>query len=60
MRKPTFGMNLSLDGHITAPGDDLGLSVPSGPVVALSKQGWQEACVKLDSSLAAAAVRIKV
>src|SRR3954453_5213672 len=29
MRKLTFGMNLSLDGYITAPGDDLGWSVPS-------------------------------
>ncbi|GAA2698876.1 hypothetical protein GCM10010412_094970 [Nonomuraea recticatena] len=29
MRKPTFGMNMSLDGYIAAPGDDLGWSVPS-------------------------------
>jgi dihydrofolate reductase len=29
MRKLTFGMNLSLDGYISAPGDDLGWSVPS-------------------------------
>ena len=29
MRKLTFGMNLSLDGYITAPGDDLGWSAPS-------------------------------
>ena len=29
MRKLTFGMNLSLDGYIAAPGDDLGWSVPS-------------------------------
>src|SRR5438552_15047334 len=29
MRKLTFGMNLSLDGYIAAPGDDLGCSVPS-------------------------------
>src|ERR1039457_5069228 len=28
MRKLTFGMNLSLDGYIAAPGDDLGWSVP--------------------------------
>ena len=27
MRKLTFGMNLSLDGYIAAPGDDLGWSV---------------------------------
>src|SRR4029450_10510626 len=25
----TFGMNLSLDGYIAAPGDDIGWSVPS-------------------------------
>ncbi|MEU8205578.1 dihydrofolate reductase [Streptosporangium sp. NPDC049046] len=29
MRKLIFGMNLSLDGYIAAPGDDLGWSVPS-------------------------------
>jgi dihydrofolate reductase len=29
MRKLTFGMNLSLDGYIAAPGDGLGWSVPS-------------------------------
>ena len=29
MRRLTFGMNLSLDGYIAAPGDDLGWSVPS-------------------------------
>jgi dihydrofolate reductase len=29
MRKLSFGMNLSLDGYIVAPGDDLGWSVPS-------------------------------
>src|SRR3954470_24333758 len=29
MRKLTFRMNLSPDGHIAAPGDDLGSSVPS-------------------------------
>ncbi|WP_067820835.1 dihydrofolate reductase family protein [Nocardia inohanensis] len=28
MRKLTFGMNLSLDGYIAAPGDDLGWSAP--------------------------------
>ena len=27
MRKLAFGMNLSLDGYIAAPGDDLGWSV---------------------------------
>lgn len=29
MRKLTFAMNVSLDGYIVAPGDDLGWSVPS-------------------------------
>ena len=29
MRTLTFGMNLSLDGYVAAPGDDLGWSVPS-------------------------------
>src|SRR3981189_402077 len=29
MRKLTFGMNLSLDGYIAAPGDALDWSVPS-------------------------------
>src|SRR5690348_1654149 len=29
MRKLTFGMNLSLDGYIAAPGGDLGWSAPS-------------------------------
>ena len=29
MRKLTYGMNLSLDGYISAPGDDIGWSVPS-------------------------------
>ncbi|MCD4526856.1 dihydrofolate reductase family protein [Nocardioides sp. cx-173] len=29
MAKLTFGMNLSLDGYIAAPGDDIGWSAPS-------------------------------
>jgi dihydrofolate reductase len=29
MRRLTFGMNVSLDGYIAAPGDDLGWSSPS-------------------------------
>src|SRR3954454_23388739 len=29
MRRLSFGMNLSLDGYIAAPGDDLGWSEPS-------------------------------
>jgi len=31
MRKLTFGMNVTLDGYIAAPGDDLGWSVGEGP-----------------------------
>jgi hypothetical protein len=29
MRKLTFGMNLTLDGYIAAPGEDIGWSMPS-------------------------------
>ena len=29
MRRLTFGMNVSLDGYIAAPGDDIGWSAPS-------------------------------
>jgi dihydrofolate reductase len=29
MRRLTFGMNMSLDGYVAAPGDDLGWGVPS-------------------------------
>ncbi|MFF8772670.1 dihydrofolate reductase family protein [Kitasatospora sp. NPDC015120] len=29
MRKLTYGMNVSLDGYIAAPGDDIGWSTPS-------------------------------
>jgi dihydrofolate reductase len=29
VRRLTFGMNVSLDGYIAAPGDDIGWSVPS-------------------------------
>lgn len=29
MRRLSYGMNLSLDGYVAAPGDDLGWSVPS-------------------------------
>ena len=38
MRKLTYGMNLSLDGYIAAPGDDLGWSVPSDEVF----QWWSD------------------
>jgi dihydrofolate reductase len=38
MRKLTFGMNLSLDGYISAPGDDISWSVPSDELF----QWWSE------------------
>ncbi len=38
MRKLTFGMNVSLDGYIAAPGDDLGWSVPSAELF----QWWSD------------------
>ena len=38
MRKLIFGMNLSLDGYIAAPGDDLGWSTPSDELF----QWWSE------------------
>jgi dihydrofolate reductase len=38
MRKLTFGMNVSLDGYIAAPGHDLGWSVPSDEVF----QWWSD------------------
>ena len=38
MRTLTFAMNLSLDGYIAAPGDDLGWSVPSDELF----QWWSE------------------
>src|SRR5437762_1571441 len=38
MRKLTFGMNLSVDGYIAAPGDDLGWSVPSDELF----QWWRD------------------
>src|SRR4029450_1853339 len=38
MRKLTFAMNLSLDGYIAAPGDDLGWSGPEGELF----QWWSD------------------
>ena len=40
MRRLTFGMNLSLDGYIAAPGDDLGWSVPSDDCSGGGPTGW--------------------
>ena len=38
MRRLIFGMNLSLDGYIAAPGEDIGWSVPSDELV----QWWSD------------------
>jgi dihydrofolate reductase len=38
MRKLTYGMNVSLDGYIAAPGDDIGWSVPSADLF----QWWSD------------------
>ncbi|WP_395728069.1 dihydrofolate reductase family protein [Nakamurella sp.] len=38
MRTLTFGMNLSVDGYVAAPGDDLGWGVPSDEVF----QWWSD------------------
>ena len=55
MRKLTFGMNLSLDGYIAAPGGDLGWSVPSdrrasGPGTAAGHRGLPGAWLPSQSS----------
>ena len=41
MRKLT-GMNLSLDGYIAAPGDDLGWSVPSDELRVVVRPGGRD------------------
>ena len=40
VRKLTFGMNLSLDGYIAAPGDDIGWSVPAMSCSSGGPTGW--------------------
>lgn len=47
MRKLTFGMNLSLDGYIAAPGDDIGWSVPSDELF----QWWSDRVWTTDLAL---------
>lgn len=47
MRRLTFGMNLSLDGYIAAPGDDLGWSVPSDELF----QWWSDRVGATDLAL---------
>ena len=47
MRKLTFAMNMSLDGYIAAPGDDLGWSVPSDELF----QWWSDRVGATDLAL---------
>lgn len=47
MRKLTYGMNVSLDGYIAAPGDDIGWSVPSDELF----QWWSDRVEATDLAL---------
>ncbi|MET7897863.1 dihydrofolate reductase family protein, partial [Streptomyces mirabilis] len=47
MRKLIYGMNLTLDGYIAAPGDDIGWSVPSDEMF----QFWSDQLQATDLSL---------
>ncbi len=47
MRKLTYGMNVSLDGYIAAPGDDIGWSVPGDELFAW----WTERMREVEVSL---------
>ncbi|CAM5438550.1 MULTISPECIES: dihydrofolate reductase family protein [Streptomyces] len=47
MRKLIYGMNVSLDGYIAAPGDDIGWSVPSDELF----QYWSDRLQATDLSL---------
>ena len=47
MRRLTFGMNVSLDGYIAAPGDDLGWSAPSDELF----QWWSDRVAATDLAL---------
>ncbi|MER5488858.1 dihydrofolate reductase family protein [Streptomyces sp. NPDC002812] len=47
MRKLIYGMNLSLDGYIAAPGDDIGWSVPSDELF----QFWSDQLQAIDLEL---------
>jgi dihydrofolate reductase len=47
MRRLTFGMNVSLDGYIAAPGDDLSWSVPSEELF----QWWSDRVAETGLSL---------
>ncbi|MER7173183.1 dihydrofolate reductase family protein [Streptomyces mesophilus] len=47
MRKLTFAMNVTLDGYVAAPGDDLGWSVPSDELF----QWWSDRVGATDLAL---------
>lgn len=47
MRTLTFAMNVSLDGYVAAPGDDLGWSVPSDELF----QWWSDRVAATDLAL---------
>ncbi len=47
MRKLTYGMNVSLDGYIAAPGDELGWSAPSDELF----QWWSDRVAGTDLAL---------
>ncbi|MFT4085337.1 MAG: dihydrofolate reductase family protein [Nocardioides sp.] len=47
MRKLTFGMNVSVDGYVAAPGGDLGWSVPSDELF----QWWSDRVGETDLAL---------
>ncbi|MER0443454.1 dihydrofolate reductase family protein [Streptomyces sp. Edi4] len=47
MRKLIYGMNVTLDGYIAAPGDDIGWSAPSDELF----QFWSDQLLETDLSL---------
>jgi dihydrofolate reductase len=47
MRRLTYGMNVSLDGYIAAPGDDIGWSVPSDELF----QWWSDRVAETGEAL---------
>lgn len=47
MRRLSYGMNVSLDGYIAAPGDDIGWSVPSDELFAFWTDHMREVGIAL-------------
>lgn len=47
MRKLTFAMNVSLDGYVAAPGDDLGWTTPNDEVF----QWWSDRVGSIELAL---------